>query len=82
MLLLLEDNDVILMDNIVALVRYEGRTTITSRDNSARESVFTPATLYKRSSRLISSQNRKYKFKTITAADRTSPTKIIRTEDN
>jgi len=51
--LLLEDNDVILMDNIVALVRHDGRTTITNRDNSARQSVFTPATLDRRSSRLI-----------------------------
>ena len=58
MFLLLEDNEVILLDNIVVLVRHEGRTTIISRDNSARESAFTPATLDRRSSRLISRQNR------------------------
>ena len=69
MFLLLEDNDVILLDNIIALVRCEGRTTITYRDNVARESAFTPATLDRRSSRLISRQNRKYKVKTGTAAD-------------
>jgi hypothetical protein len=58
MLLLLEDNDVILMDDIVALVRYDGRTMITCRDNSVRESVFTPATLDRRSSRLIAEGRR------------------------
>ena len=72
--LLLEDNDVILLDNIVVLVRHEGRTTITKRDNSARESAFTPATLDRRSSRLISRQNRKYKVKIGTAADPTRRT--------
>ena len=56
MFLLLEDNDVILMDNIVALTRCDGTTTITNRDNSVTESVFTPATLDRRSSRFITNR--------------------------
>jgi hypothetical protein len=49
--LLLEGSDIILTENIVALVRQEGRTKITLRDNSVRESSFTPLTLKKRSAR-------------------------------
>jgi hypothetical protein len=74
--LLLEDNDVIMMDNIVALVRCEGRTVITGRDNSVRESVFTPATLDRRSSRLTTRQN-----KGIEAAGQTRRTRTTWTED-
>ena len=51
MFLLLEDNDVILLENIVALVRREGRTVITFRDGKTRESAFTPLTLGRRSAR-------------------------------
>ena len=51
MFLLLEDNDVILTENIVALVRREGRTVITFRDGKTRESAFTPMTLGRRSAR-------------------------------
>jgi hypothetical protein len=50
--LLLEDGGVILMEKIVALVRHDGKTTITLRDNSARESAFTPMTLDRRRGRL------------------------------
>ena len=70
MFLLLEDNDVIRMDYVVALVRSEGRTTITLGDNSVKESVFTPATLDRRSSRF-----------TRGTADRTGGTRTIGTED-
>jgi hypothetical protein len=72
----LEDNDVILMDNIVALVRHKGRTVITGRDNSVRESVFTPATLGRRSSRLITRKNEGMK-----AEDQTRRTRTTWTED-
>jgi hypothetical protein len=49
--LLLEEDGVVLAKNIVALIRHNGRTRIVMRDNSARESRFTPATLDKRSQR-------------------------------
>ena len=84
MFLLLEDGGVILMDNIVALIRHEGATVITRRDNSALESAFAPATLDRRSSRLISRQNkmRKNIIKSGTAADLTRRAEKTRTEDN
>ena len=82
MFLLLEDGGVILMDNIVALVRHGGRTTITNRDNSARESAFTPATLDRRSSRLITRHNMRHKVKSGTAAGPACRTEKTRTEDN
>ena len=82
MFLLLEDSDVILMDNIVALVRHEGRTIITSRDNSARESAFTPVTIDRRSSRLIARKNTRRKVKGGTAADPVRRTETTRTEEN
>jgi hypothetical protein len=44
----LEDDDIILMEEVVALVRSGGRTIITLRGNSVRESGFTPATLGRR----------------------------------
>ena len=71
MFLPLEDSDVILIDDIVALVRSGGRTIITSYDNSVRESVFTPVTLDRRSLRVIG-----------TAADITRRTQMLRMEDN
>jgi hypothetical protein len=49
----IEDNDVILMENIVALVRMEGRTVITLGDGGIRESSLTPPTLDRRSSRFV-----------------------------
>ena len=52
MFLPLEDNDVILTENIVALVRREGVTLITLSDGGGRESVFTPSTLGGRIARL------------------------------
>ena len=82
MFLLLEDSEVILMENIVALVRHGCRTVITGRDNSVAESVFTPATLDGRSSRLIMRQNEKHKFKTRAAANKTRRTETKLTEDN
>jgi hypothetical protein len=49
----LEDGEVILTEEIVALVRSGGHTAITLRGGKERESVFTPATLGKRASRFV-----------------------------
>jgi hypothetical protein len=48
---LLEDDDVALMENVVALVRGDGETAILMADNKVKATGFTPRTLARRSSR-------------------------------
>lgn len=72
MFLPLEENDVILTEKIVALVRREGVTHITLSDGGCRESVFTPATLGGRIARLERGVPGRV----------ASRTRITRTEDN
>lgn len=47
----LEDDDVVLMEHVVALVRLEGETAITMRDKTVRTTGLTPRTLSGRSLR-------------------------------
>ena len=49
MFLLLEEDDIILLDKVTALVRGDGETAILMRDNTVRATGFTPLTLQKRS---------------------------------
>ena len=48
MFLFLENDDVIFLDEVTALIRGEGRTAVLMRDGSARDTCFTPLTLQKR----------------------------------
>jgi hypothetical protein len=49
--LLLGDDDIVLADKIVALVRGEGETSIFTRGGAVRSTRFTPATVSGRSER-------------------------------
>lgn len=49
MYLLLEDNDVVFIERVVALVRTDGETKIVMRDGALGTSCFTPLTLDRRS---------------------------------
>ena len=49
MFLLLEEENTVLTDNIVALIRGDGETAILMRDNTVRVTGFTPQTLERRS---------------------------------
>lgn len=49
--LLLEEDDVVCMDNVVALIRDGNETAILMRDDTVRATGFTPTTLRKRSER-------------------------------
>jgi hypothetical protein len=47
--LLLEGDDIVLMDKVVALVRADGETAILMRDGAVKPAGFTPITISKRS---------------------------------
>jgi hypothetical protein len=48
---MLEDEDAVLMEKVVALVRGDGETAILMADNTVRVTGFTPQTLARRSER-------------------------------
>jgi hypothetical protein len=52
--LFLEDDDAVLMENVVALVRGEGETAILMTDDTVRATGFTPRALARRSERFRS----------------------------
>jgi hypothetical protein len=49
--LLLEEDDIVLLDKVTALIRGDGETAILKRDNTVQATGFTPLTLRKRSER-------------------------------
>jgi hypothetical protein len=49
--LFLEDDDVVLTEHVVALVRLEGKTAIVMRDGTLKTTRFSPRTLSRRSAR-------------------------------
>jgi hypothetical protein len=49
--LFLEDGNIVILENVVALVRRDGRTHITLRGGDERESGFTPLVIDRRSRR-------------------------------
>jgi hypothetical protein len=57
--LLLEEDDIVFLDRVIALVRGDGETAIFMRDNTVRATGFTPLTLRRRSEKLWKSRLRK-----------------------
>jgi hypothetical protein len=58
MFLFLENDDVVFLDTVTALIRGEGRTIVLMRDGSARVTCFTPLTLQKRGEKFWSKAER------------------------
>ncbi|MDD3134582.1 MAG: hypothetical protein PHQ51_08255 [Synergistales bacterium] len=53
MFLLLEENMMVHMGRVLALVRFEGETAVLLRDGSVMATGFTPPTLARRSARFV-----------------------------
>lgn len=53
MFLLLEENMLVHMERVLALVRFEGETAVLMRDGSVMATGFTPLTISKRSKRFM-----------------------------